>query len=253
MMAFAVTAAADADNIAAAAGDTAAEDITAAEPSLYSTAYLSPKPVIVGPPSHNPYEGAVASTSTNIIRTPGNIGQVAAFHKTIETPFSSAHKADVRYINDVQPYQLASPYPYAAPVVHGPYAAPVVPGPYAAPVVPGSYPYAPTGTYPYATAGPYPYGAVSPVKAYGYNPSVVPPAYGYGSAVAPPAYGYGSSITPQAYGSAVTPQAYGYGSAVGPQAYGASVTPYGYGPVGAPTLSHASFSGPYGAHYSYKR
>lgn len=231
MMALVVTAV-DADNIAAAADNTGAEDITAAEPSLYSTAYLQPKPVIVGPPSHNPYEGAVASTSTNIIRTPGNLGQIAAFQKTVETPFSSVHKADVRYINDVQPYQLAGPYPYATPVVSGPYAAPVVPGSYgAAPIVPGPYPYTSTGPYSYATAGPYPYGAVAPVKAYG--PSVAPPAYGYGSAVPSPAFGYGS--------------------AVAPQVYGASVAPYGYGPVGAPTLPHASFSGPYGAHYSYKR
>ncbi|VVC45270.1 Hypothetical protein CINCED_3A000035 [Cinara cedri] len=180
--------------------DATAED-TAAEPSLYSAAYLP----------HNPYESAVASTSTNIIRAPGNLGHVAAFHKTVETPFSSVHKSDVRFTNDVQPYPYAAgPHPYVAgphPYAAGPY-------PYAA----GPHPYvAAAGPYPYASAatGPYPY-AAAPIKAHGYVPV----------------------------------KAHGYVQA--------APLPYGYGPVTAPvvtphSVSHASFSGPYGSHYSYRR
>lgn len=154
---------------------TAVEDATAednaAEPSVYSVAYLP----------HNPYEGAVASTSTNIIRAPGNLGHVAAFHKTVDTPFSSVYKSDVRYTNNVQPYRLATgPHPYAA-------------GPY-------SY----VGT----AAGPYTY-SPPPIKTHGYVPAGASP-YGYGHA-------------------AVTPV----------------VTPHSF--------SHASFAGPYGPYYSYRR
>lgn len=217
MAAVAVTTGAD----DAAPAAVAADDITAAEPSAYSPAYLPPK---LGPPL-NPYEGAVASTSTNIIRTPGNFGQVAAYHKTVETPFSSSHKADVRFTNDVVPLPYQPSGPYAAP---GPY-------PYAAP---GPYPYAAPGPYPYAAgptvaAGPYPYSSGGPFKAYGYGPATAPAAvpYGYGP-IAP---------VPQAAAP------YGYGPAAGaPVASHAVVTPH--------SVAHASFSGPYGSsHYSYKR
>lgn len=207
VVAFSATAAAD-----DVAENTAAEDITAAQPSLYSAAYLPPKPIVVGP-VHNPYEGAVASTSTNIIRTPGNLGQVAAFSKTVETPFSSVHKADVRYTNDVQPYHPVGPYPYPAPAV--------VAGPY--PYVNGAAP------YPYAAA-PVPHGYVAPVKTY----------YGYGPPAVPHGYGYGPSAAPYAYGPVAAP--------VAPHAYAAGA------PLLAPhSVTHSSFSGPYGSHYSYKR
>lgn len=178
--------------------DAIAED-TAAQPSLYSTAYLP----------HNPYEGAVASTSTNIIRTPGNLGQVAAFHKTVETPFSSVHKSDVRYTNDIQPY------PYAAAGPH--------------PYAPGSYPAYAAGPHPYS-AGPHPYSTVPHLYATGPQPYVA---------------------VPRPYSYDATPiKAHGY--------VPAAASPYGYGPVASPivtphSVSHTSFSGPYGAHYSYKR
>lgn len=217
------------------ATETASDDLTAAEPSLYSAAYLPPKPVAVGPPSYNPYEGAVASTSTNVVRSPGNFGQVTAFHKTVETPFSSAHKSDVRYTNDAQqPYHPAGPYaalaPYPAPVQYAtpvqypvagqyPFAYPAVGQyPYAYPTA-GQYPYAPTGQYPYASAGQYSY-APAAVGSYPYATAPVGP------------------IKPYGYGPVVTPAA--------PHAYAAPV-------VTPQSFSHASFSGPYGAHYSYKR
>lgn len=215
----------------------AAEDLTAAEPSLYSAAYLPPKPAVHGSLQHNPYEGAVASTSTNIVRTPGNLGQMTAF-QTIETPYSSAHKSDLRYTNDVQPYYPGS-YPYApvgsypyAPVGAYPYA-PTGPYPHApVTVTAGPYPYAPAaGPYAYAPTGPYPYApAVAVTSPYSYTPSDPIKLYGYGQAAAP----YGS------YGPISTP--------VQPHTYAATapiVTPH--------SATHTSFSGPYGAHYSYKR
>lgn len=231
VFALLVTAMAVVEDSSAAASSTA-DDLTAAEPSLYSTAFLPPKPVAVqGPLQHDPYGGAVASTSTNIVRTPGNLGRVAAF-QTVETPYSSAHKSDVRYTNDVQPYYPGS-YPYAGPY---PYAS-TGPYPYAST---GSYPYAPTGPYPYApvtvAAGPYPYAAATgpyayaPTGPYPYTPADPIKPYGYGPAAAPYT-GYGPVSTP-----------------VGPQTYAATA------PIVIPhSATHTSFSGPYRAHYSYKR
>lgn len=167
----------------------AAADVPVAEPSLYSAAYLPPKPVVViGGPLHynSPYDGAVASTSTSVFRTPGHPGQVSAVHKTVETPYSSAHKADVRYTNDVQlPYHN---YPAAA--------------------VP-----------------------------YGYGPTAVP--YGHGPVAVP--YGHGPVAVQYGHGPvAAAAAAYSHGPTAN-----TVVTPY--------SVSHASFSGPHGTHYSYKR
>ncbi|XP_060842265.1 cuticle protein 76-like [Rhopalosiphum padi] len=147
-----------------------AADEPVAEPSLYSAAYLPPKPVVVvgGPVHYNsPYDGAVASTSTSVFRTLGHPGgQVSAVHKTVDTPYSSAHKSDVRYTNDVQlPYHhhpAAIPYGYgpaAVPYGHGPVAVPYGHGPVAVP-----YGYGPTAAVPYGShhglvAAPYGHGA----------------------------------------------------------------------------------------------
>ncbi|KAE9526728.1 hypothetical protein AGLY_013376 [Aphis glycines] len=190
----------------------AAADEPMAEPSVYSPAYLPPKPVVVaGDPLHynSPYGGAVASTSTSVFRTPGYPGQVSAVHKTVETPYSSSHKADVRYTNDVQvPYHPAAvPYGYghaaAVPYVHGPVAVP-----------------------------------------YGHGPVAVP--YGQGPVAAPYAHGHASAVP------------YGHGPVAAPYAHGPVAAPYGYGPTAGAvvtphSVSHTSFSGPHGTHYSYRR
>ncbi|XP_012523004.1 cuticle protein 67-like [Monomorium pharaonis] len=42
---------------------------------------------------------AITSTSDNILRSPGNLAQVATQTKTIDTPFSSSSKADIRVTN----------------------------------------------------------------------------------------------------------------------------------------------------------
>ncbi|XP_025194967.1 velvet complex subunit B-like [Melanaphis sacchari] len=208
----------------------AAADEPAAEPSLYSAAYLPPKPVVaVGGPVHygSPYDGAVASTSTSVFRTPGHPGQVSAVHKTVETPYSSAHKADVRYTNDVQ-----LPYHYqptaAVPYGYGP-----------APAVP--YGYGP------AAAVPYGHGPVAAVP-YGHGPVTAVP-YGHGPIAAVP-YGHGPV--------AAVPYGHGPVAAV-PYGHGPVAAPYGYGPTAGAvvtpphSVSHTSFSGPYGTHYSYRR
>lgn len=61
---------------------------------------------------------AITSTSSNILRTPGNLGQISTYHKSIDTPYSSVRKSDVRVSNDALTY---STYPAAfhiAPPLH---------------------------------------------------------------------------------------------------------------------------------------
>ncbi|XP_015592225.1 cuticle protein 67-like [Cephus cinctus] len=76
---------------------------------------------------------ALTATSDNILRSPGNLAQVATQTKTISTPYSSSSKSDIR-VSNPGVYAHAAPLAYAhAPVAH---AAPLA---YAhAPVVHGS-------------------------------------------------------------------------------------------------------------------
>lgn len=69
----------------------------------YQNGDFSPYPS----PSRTP---AITSTSSNILRTPGNLGQISTYHKTIDTPYSSVRKSDVRISNDALTY---SAYPTA--------------------------------------------------------------------------------------------------------------------------------------------
>lgn len=57
----------------------------------------------------------VTHQDSNIYRSYGNLGQVSTFSKSINTPYSSVHKADVRISNPG--------YAVAAPISHG-YVAP---------------------------------------------------------------------------------------------------------------------------------
>lgn len=53
---------------------------------------------------------AITSTSDNILRSPGNLAQIATQTKTIDTPFSSSSKTDIRVSNPALTYtQLAHP------------------------------------------------------------------------------------------------------------------------------------------------
>nr|CAD7449109.1 unnamed protein product [Timema bartmani] len=47
---------------------------------------------------------AITSQHSNILRTPGNLGQVSTYSKTIDTPYSSVSKSDVRVSNDALAY-----------------------------------------------------------------------------------------------------------------------------------------------------
>ncbi|KAK7791394.1 hypothetical protein R5R35_008860 [Gryllus longicercus] len=107
---------------------------------------------------------AITAQASNILRTPGNLGQVSTYSKAIDTPYSSVRKSDVRVSNDALAYgAVAAPaYGYAA---HG----------YAAPA------------YGYAAHG---YAA----------PALAAPALGYArAAYAAPAYGYGGYAAPVAH------------------------------------------------------
>ncbi|EFN81693.1 Pupal cuticle protein C1B, partial [Harpegnathos saltator] len=59
---------------------------------------------------------AITSTSDNILRSHGNLAQVATQTKTIDTPFSSSSKADIRVTNPaaVTYAHLAHPATYGA-------------------------------------------------------------------------------------------------------------------------------------------
>ncbi|CAH0564019.1 unnamed protein product [Brassicogethes aeneus] len=73
----------------------------------------------------------ITSQSQNILRSFGNLGQVSTYSKTIDTPFSSVRKTDVRVSNPGIRY--ASPYLQAAPlsVAHGLQVAPAIAAPVA--------------------------------------------------------------------------------------------------------------------------
>jgi hypothetical protein len=76
---------------------------------------------------------AITSQHSNILRSYGNLGQVSTYSKTIDTPYSSVRKSDVRVSNDALAYPAAhavaayaSPAIAAAPVAYrSAYAAPV--------------------------------------------------------------------------------------------------------------------------------
>ncbi|XP_063218735.1 cuticle protein 67-like [Bacillus rossius redtenbacheri] len=85
---------------------------------------------------------AITSQHSNILRTPGNLGQVSTYSKTIDTPYSSVSKSDVRVSNPGVAYGATYHAPaygaYAAPAVHGAYAAPAYAS-YAAPAYAQAY------------------------------------------------------------------------------------------------------------------
>ncbi|XP_071448640.1 pupal cuticle protein G1A-like [Hetaerina americana] len=64
----------------------------------------------------------ITSQSQNTLRSYGNLGQVSTYTKSIDTPFSSVRKSDVRVSNDALAY---APAAYHAPAVAA-YAAPAV-------------------------------------------------------------------------------------------------------------------------------
>jgi hypothetical protein len=60
----------------------------------------------------------ITSQQSNIRRSYGNLGQVSTYSKTIDTPYSSVRKSDVRVSNDALAYSAAPAITaYAAPAV----------------------------------------------------------------------------------------------------------------------------------------
>ncbi|XP_013191380.1 cuticle protein 76 [Amyelois transitella] len=51
------------------------------------------------PYSSYPAQPALATQHSNILRSPFNLGQVSTYSKSIDTPFSSVRKADIRVSN----------------------------------------------------------------------------------------------------------------------------------------------------------
>jgi hypothetical protein len=61
---------------------------------------------------------AITSQHSNILRSYGNLGQVSTYSKTIDTPYSSVSKSDVRVSNDALAYPTAHALAaYAAPAI----------------------------------------------------------------------------------------------------------------------------------------
>ncbi|XP_076677449.1 cuticular protein CPF1 [Andrena cerasifolii] len=78
---------------------------------------------------------ALTSTSDNILRSSGNLAQIATQSKTISTPFSTSSKSDIRVTNPGI-YAHATPLAYAAHAAPLAYAAPAAPLAYAAHAAP---------------------------------------------------------------------------------------------------------------------
>ncbi|EFA08603.1 pupal cuticle protein C1B [Tribolium castaneum] len=79
-----------------------------AAPAVSHVSYASPAVSYAAP--------AITSQHSNTFRSFANLGQVSTYSKTIDTPFSSVSKADVRVSNPG--------FQYAAPVAHA--AAPAI-------------------------------------------------------------------------------------------------------------------------------
>jgi hypothetical protein len=61
---------------------------------------------------------AITSQQSNILRSYGNLGQVSTYSKTLDTPYSSVRKSDVRVSNDALAYSAAPAIAaYAAPAL----------------------------------------------------------------------------------------------------------------------------------------
>ncbi|XP_065332571.1 cuticle protein 76-like [Cloeon dipterum] len=122
-----------------AAANAGLAPLSYAAPAYTASAYASP--LAVGAP-------AISSVSQNTLRSFGNVGQVSTYSKSLDTPYSSVRKSDIRVTNDARTYatyaapaytSYAAPAytSYAAPAVaHATYAAPAVAhATYAAPAI----------------------------------------------------------------------------------------------------------------------
>nr|CAH7736976.1 unnamed protein product [Callosobruchus chinensis] len=99
--------------------------------------------------------GALTSQSSNIYRSFGNLGQISTYSKTVDTPYSSVSKSDVRVSNPGLRFATPALATYAAPAVaaHATYAAPAIAAhtTYAAPAVAAHATYAAPAVAAHAT------------------------------------------------------------------------------------------------------
>ncbi|XP_053662280.1 pupal cuticle protein C1B-like [Anopheles marshallii] len=87
-----------------------------------------------GPTYAGIHTPAITSQQSNILRSYGNLGQISTYSKTIDTPYSSVSKSDVRvsnpgvavgHIGAAYPHAIAPAYAHPA-YAHAAYAAPAV-------------------------------------------------------------------------------------------------------------------------------
>ncbi|XP_058120364.1 cuticle protein 76-like [Anopheles ziemanni] len=92
-----------------------------------------------GPTYAGIHTPAITSQQSNILRSYGNLGQISTYSKTIDTPYSSVSKSDVRVSNPgLAVGHVAAAYPAVAPAfAHHAYTAPALAHPaiYGAPAV----------------------------------------------------------------------------------------------------------------------
>uniref|UniRef100_R4FM05 Putative cuticular protein n=1 Tax=Rhodnius prolixus TaxID=13249 RepID=R4FM05_RHOPR len=179
---------------------------------------------------------AVTSQSSNVYRSFGNLGQVSTYSKTVDTPFSSVRKSDVRVSNPGLATVAHAPVAYAAPA-YASYA-------HAAPAY-ASYAHAAPAYASYAHAAPAyaSYAHAAPVVAKAYAPAV---AYSAAPVVAKtyaPAVAYSAApVVAKAYAPAVAYSA----APVVAKAYAPAVS---YS--AAPAVSHLSYTNSYGLQYGW--
>ncbi|XP_041771330.1 cuticle protein 67-like [Anopheles merus] len=86
-----------------------------------------------GPTYAGIHTPAITSQQSNILRSYGNLGQISTYSKTIDTPYSSVSKSDVRVSNPglaVGHITASYPHAIAAPAYgHVGYAAPALKNP----------------------------------------------------------------------------------------------------------------------------
>ncbi|XP_043467189.1 pupal cuticle protein C1B-like [Leptopilina heterotoma] len=119
---------------------------------------------------------ALTSTQDNILRSPGNLAQISTQSKTIQTPFSSSSKSDIRVSN---PGYVA--HTYAAAPIAQTYAAAPVAHTYAAAPIAQTYAAAPVAhTY---AAAPVAHAAPASLLGVAYSPAVAVSHMSYSSPI----------------------------------------------------------------------
>ncbi|XP_066254326.1 cuticle protein 67-like [Euwallacea similis] len=99
--------------------------------ALASAGFLAPSALTYASAPLSYSAPAITSQSSNIYRSAGNLGQISTYSKSIDTPFSSVRKADVRISNPGLRYAAAPTIAYggavAAPTIaySGAVAAPI--------------------------------------------------------------------------------------------------------------------------------